>query len=120
MRSAKALFELIVGPIGGNSKESSLTRANTRQAGVGIVTHALCKAVCKQKLARAAPAYCLEGPTETLSCLAIQTAAVVHLWTMPQKSQRHCSKLFTLAAGVLSTVQIVVVARYILAYLCGL
>ena len=58
----------------------------------------------EQHVAKATPAYCLDGPTETLFCLAIQTAAVLHLWTMPQKSQQHCSKLSILAAGVLRTV----------------
>ena len=111
---------LTVEAIGGDSKECRLPSANNREAGVGIVPHALCKSIRKQKVAKATPDNCLEGPTETLSCLAIQTAAVAHLWTMPQKSQQHCSKLSTFPAGVLSTVQMVMMARYILAYLCGL
>lgn len=58
----------------------------------------------EQNVAKTTPACCLEGPTETLFCLATQTATVVHLWTMPQKSQQHCSKLSTLAADGLRTV----------------
>ena len=65
--------------IGSNSEESNLLEANKRHAGVGTVLHALRKVIHEYNVAKATPAYYLEGPTETLSCLMIQTAAIVHL-----------------------------------------
>lgn len=91
--------------------ESSSLAQGQQVACVANAVHALRHA---EIVGEAPPACCLEGPTETPSCLAIQTAAVFHLLTMPQKSQQHCSKAVTLTAVP------VLLARNELAHLCGL